>query len=70
MPQYETTPLTPKQYDKLADWGERMALAFLVSLVIQRIVTGTPLTSMSMLGGISVTALAYGLAYYWLKRTK
>ena len=32
--------LTGKQYEKLADWGERLGLVVFGSLVIQRLATG------------------------------
>lgn len=66
----EQLPLTSKQYEKLADWGERVALVMLGSLVVQQIVSGKLITSGSVLTGAFVTAIAYGVAYRWLKRAR
>ena len=57
-----------RQYEKLADWGERAALVGLASLVVQQIVSGVSITQPSVLLGIAVTALAYYAAYRLLKR--
>ncbi|MEK7541323.1 MAG: hypothetical protein AAB533_00540 [Patescibacteria group bacterium] len=61
---------TCKQYEKLADWGERVALLLFGSLVVQQLLIGRPLMSGAVLTGAAVTALAYGLAYWWLKQAK
>jgi hypothetical protein len=63
----ETYELTGKQYEKLADWGERAALGGLGSLVVQQIILGASLTSPSVIVGILVGAFAYYKAYQWLK---
>ena len=69
-PQQDRAPLTSRQYEKLADWGERVALVALGSLVVQQIVVGKPITSGSVLTGMFVTTLAYGAAYRWLKQAQ
>ena len=61
---------TGKQYEKLADWGERAALGGLGSLVVQQIILGVPLRSPSVIFGIIVSAFAYYKAYQWLKLSK
>ena len=60
--------LTAKQYEKLAEWGERAALIGLGSLVVQQIVNGASLASFSVITGAIVSALAYYQAYRWLKK--
>lgn len=62
--------LTNSQYSKLADWGERVALVMLGSLVVEQIVNGAPVMSVSVVVGAFVTALAYGAAYHWLRQAK
>jgi len=62
--------LTSKQYEKLAEWGERAALVGLASLVVQQIVAGAPITSPSVIIGAVVTAFVYLKAYQWLKLSK
>ena len=62
--------LTSKQYEKLAEWGERAALVGLASLVVQQIVAGAPVTSPSVITGAVVTAFVYLKAYQWLKLSK
>jgi hypothetical protein len=69
-PRRATGRLTGTQYAKLADWGERVALAMFGSLVVQRIVQGISIASISIIVGALVAALVYGLAYYWLKQAK
>ncbi|MBI4224992.1 MAG: hypothetical protein HY617_01550 [Candidatus Sungbacteria bacterium] len=57
-----------KQYEKLADWGERFALLVFGSLVIQQLVAQH--TSWSVIGiGIVVTGAAYKFAYSALKKS-
>ncbi|GEM_PF-5389580 len=65
----EQRRLSSKQYDKLADWGERAALVGLGSLVVQQIVAGVPITRPSVILGAVVTAGTY-FAYSWLKQSK
>ena len=62
--------LTAKQYEKLAEWGERAALVGLGSLVVQQIVDGASVVSLSVITGAVVTALTYYQAYHWLKKAK
>ena len=62
--------LTAKQYEKLAEWGERAALVGLGSLVVQQIVNGASIISLSVITGAVVTALTYYQAYLWLKKAK
>jgi hypothetical protein len=40
----EAQELTGKQYEKLAEWGERAALGGLGALVVQQIILGVPIT--------------------------
>jgi len=63
----EAQELTGKQYEKLADWGERAALGGLGSLVVQQIILGVPITRPSVIVGALVSAFAYYKAYQWLK---
>ncbi|OGZ97850.1 MAG: hypothetical protein A3J10_04345 [Candidatus Sungbacteria bacterium RIFCSPLOWO2_02_FULL_54_10] len=66
MLQAERARFTSRQYEKLAEWGERVALVLFGSVVVQQIVQGVPLADSSVVIGIIATALAYGLAYRWL----
>lgn len=61
--------LTSRQYGKLADWGERVALVGLGSLVVQQIAKGVSVTSPSVILGALVTGLTYLIAYSWLKQS-
>lgn len=60
--------LTGKQYDKLADWGERVALVVFGSLVVQQLIERV--TSLPVIGiGIVLTGAAYLFAYQALKKS-
>lgn len=61
--------LTGKQYEKLADWSERVALIGFGSLVVQQLVQGVPASSPSVIIDGIITALAYLVAYHWLKQS-
>jgi hypothetical protein len=63
----EAQELTGKQYEKLAEWGERAALGGLGSLVVQQIILGVPITRPSVIVAAVVSAFAYYKAYQWLK---
>ena len=60
--------LTGKQYEKLADWGERVALIVFGSLVIQQLITRISLLVIGL--GIMMTVVAYMFAYRALKKSK
>jgi hypothetical protein len=55
-------------YGKLAEWGERLALALLVSLVIQQLVNGQSV--MAAILALIPTAAAYTASFFWLKKSK
>ena len=55
-------------YGKLAEWGERAALALFVSLVIQNLVEGA--STLFMIGATITTGVVYWLSYNWLKKSK
>ena len=57
-----------RQYEKLADWGERLGLVVFGSLVIQRLVTGASILVIGV--GIVVTVVAYAFAYRALQRSR
>ena len=59
-----------KVYEKKADWAERFALALFGSLVLSQIVSGVPLTSLSVLFGVLATAVSYMYANYLLNKSK
>jgi hypothetical protein len=55
-------------YGKLAEWGERLALALLVSLVIQQFIDGQSVTTAIL--ALIPTAAVYMAAFFWLKKSK
>ena len=54
-------------YGKLAEWGERFALAIMVSLVIQQL-SSQSLTLMII--ALIATAASYAASFLWLKKSK
>jgi hypothetical protein len=56
-------------YGKLAEWGERVSLALLVSLVIQQLLNNNPSLTLVIIP-LFATGLMYVLSYYWLKKSK
>lgn len=70
MDENEQRRLTSNQYERLADWAEHVALAALVSLVVQKIIEGKAITNWSVLTGMLITAFMYFVAYWWLKRSQ
>ena len=62
--------LTSHQYEKLADWAERIGLGALGTLVAQQIIAGKPIISWTILLGFITAIFVYSLAYQWLKEVK
>ena len=58
-----------KQYEKFAEWFERAALVFLVSLVVQQIVAGASPWSKSVLLGMVAAGVLYSAAYGLIRRS-
>mgnify|MGYP001611779890 FL=1 len=60
---------SPKQYELIATWIERVAILLLAALVVQNIGAGTSLTEPTIVGGIVFSALTYSLALYFLQKS-
>lgn len=60
--------LAPKQYEKLADWGERFALVVFGSLVVQQFLSRAPIVEILL--GVVATILTYAISYSLLKKSK
>ena len=66
----EKQALSSAQYEKLAEWAERVGLLLFGSLVVQQLVVGYELINplLILLGFVS-TVFTYYTAYYLLKKT-
>jgi hypothetical protein len=57
-------------YEKKAEWAERLALAFFISLVLGQIVKGIPFFQLSVVVGVVITVVVYKYANYLLDKSK
>ena len=60
--------LNAKQYEELAEWGERFALVVFGSLVVQQLVNDA--STLVVGTGMVVTVASYLFAYKALKKAK
>lgn len=64
----EQKRLTGKQYERFAQWLERVAILFLASFVVGSIVRGSSVTDpVVVIGSVATVSAYYGAVYLMLK---
>ncbi len=61
--------LTDRHYETVAKWLKEVALLFLASLVVQKIVTGAALTDPVVVVGAAVSFFLYVIALHLLLKS-